>query len=60
MKSCLNCKERHPACHDNCDDYKKLKYEREVIKTNYKQYMDIIGFDSSFKNRRFEMKRGNL
>jgi len=55
MKNCINCPERHTACHDTCEDYKKFKIERENANKKEREFMQNRDWDG---NLRFQMKRG--
>jgi hypothetical protein len=44
-ENCLNCRERHPACHDSCSTYKEFKKKRDEINVKRRRYMDGRGYD---------------
>lgn len=43
--SCLDCDERHPACHDSCNVYREFKKHRAEINEKHRQFMDGHGYD---------------
>ena len=46
MNTCLNCNDRKPFCHDNCEKYLNSKKQREEMNKRYRQFMDGRGYDS--------------
>ena len=35
---CKDCKDRHPGCHDTCEDYQACKREYEAAKKRAREY----------------------
>jgi len=46
---CLNCPDRHPACHDKCEKYKAAKEVWEAKKRSIKQVRDKVKDYDGFK-----------
>lgn len=50
MKSCINCKERYPACQDNCIRHKNDLIEDKAIKDKQRKFEDVVKFENRLKN----------
>lgn len=49
MKNCINCKERHLGCHDNCEKYKNDIEENKIIKEEQKKFNNVVNFENRLK-----------
>lgn len=38
MNLCYQCKKRIVGCHDSCEDYQKMKREKEAINASRRKY----------------------
>ncbi len=38
---CKDCERRHPGCHSECEDYRKMKEEREEIRKKIRTEIDV-------------------
>ena len=61
-QTCLDCQERHPACHDTCEKYLEAKNNHEKIKKaivdakDYDIYKAKIIRETEKKNKRSNKK----
>lgn len=50
MKSCINYKERYPACQDNCSRHKNDIKEERAIKDKQRKFEDVMNFENRLKS----------
>jgi len=59
INTCLDCQERHPACHDHCDKYQAAKEKRseEIQKIRENKRLSLELYHHKIEKMRQENKK---
>lgn len=51
MSPCKDCKKRHTACHDDCEDFSEYRRKIQKVNENRREFSELYSYTLNFKHQ---------